>query len=110
VGDPYGGDFSDPLQFLNPAAFAAAPEGRRGNSERGGFRGPSLHVWDVSLRKIFAVTGTVKVQVQADMFNVFNHTNLRFSAQNLNLSGGGFGLLNQAAPPRNVQLGVRLMF
>ena len=110
VGDPYGGDFSDPLQFLNPAAFAAAPEGRRGNSERGGFRGPSLHVWDVSLRKIFAVTGTVKVQVQADMFNVFNHTNLRFSGQSLNLSGGGFGLLNQAAPPRNVQLGVRLMF
>jgi hypothetical protein len=52
----------------------------------------------------------VKVQVQADMFNVFNHTNLRFSGQSLNLSGGGFGLLNQAAPPRNVQLGVRLMF
>jgi hypothetical protein len=110
VGDPYGGDFSDPLQYLNPAAFAPAPEGRRGNSTRGQFRGPSLHVWDVSLRKIFALTGTVKVQVQADMFNVFNHTNLRFSGQSLNLSGGGFGLLNQAAPPRNVQLGVRLMF
>ena len=44
------------------------------------------------------------------MFNAFNQTNLRFSAQSLNLSGAGFGLLNQAAPPRNVQLGLRLMF
>ena len=109
VGDPYADD-ANRLQYLNPAAFASAPEGRRGNTTRGQFRGPGLHVWDLSLRKNFAITGTVKLQVQADMFNAFNQTNLRFSGQSLNLSGGGFGLLNQAAPPRNVQLGVRLMF
>ena len=98
------------MQYLNPAAFAPAPEGRRGNSTRGEFRGPGLHVWDLSLRKSFAINGDVKLQVQADMFNAFNHTNLRYSAQTLNLSTSGFQLLNQAAPPRNVQLGLRLMF
>jgi hypothetical protein len=30
--------------------------------------------------------------------------------QNPNRSGGGFGELNQAAPPRQIQLGVRLSF
>ena len=52
----------------------------------------------------------MKLQLQADLFNAFNHTNLRYSAQTLNLSTSGFQLLNQAAPPRNVQLGLRLMF
>jgi hypothetical protein len=110
VGDPYDvPEGADRRQYLNPAAFASAPEGRRGNSGRGEFKGPHLHVWDVSLRKGFTITGDVKLQIQADMFNVFNQTNLRFSAQALNL-GGNFGQLNQAAPPRNVQLGIRLMF
>jgi hypothetical protein len=98
------------VRYLNPAAFAVAPEGRRGNSTRGQFRGPSTTVFDISLRKGFAVAGDVKLQLQADMFNVLNHTNLRFSVQQLTLTDAGFGLLNQAAPPRNVQLGVRLTF
>ncbi len=67
-------------------------------------------MWDVSIRKGFALGGDVKLQLQADLFNVFNHTNLRFGSQSLNLSAGGFGQLNAAAPPRNVQLGVRLQF
>ena len=52
----------------------------------------------------------MKVQLQADFFNVLNQTQLRFSAQSLSRSGAGFGQLNQAAPPRNVQLGVRVQF
>src|SRR5712691_7573270 len=116
-GDPYLPDAQrfDPavagnVRWLDPAVFAAPPEGRRGNSKRGQFRGPSLHVWDVSLRKGFAVSGDVKLQIQADLFNIFNETNLRFGNQTLNFSGGGFGLLTTAAPPRNVQLGMRVTF
>ena len=116
-GDPYLPDAQrfDPavagnVRWLDSAAFAPPPEGRRGNGKRGQFRGPSLHVWDLSLRKGFAVSGDVKLQIQADLFNIFNETNLRFSSQSLNFSGGGFGLLNTAAPPRNVQLGMRVTF
>jgi hypothetical protein len=117
IGDPYVpeserfvADSPGTVRYLDPAAFAPAPEGRRGNTSRGEFRGPGLHVWDLSLRKGFAVTSNVRMQIQADLFNAFNHTDLRFSSQTLNLSTGGFGVLNQAAPPRNVQLGARLTF
>jgi hypothetical protein len=116
-GDPYlpESERFDPanagiVRYINPAAFAAAPEGRRGNSTRGQFRGPSLQTWDFSLRKGFAVGGDVKLQVQADLFNAFNQKNFRFSNQTLNFSGGGFGQLTAIAPPRNVQLGVRVTF
>ena len=98
------------MRWLNPAVFAPAPEGRRGNSTRGQFRGPSLQIWDFSLRKGFAVAGDVKVQVQADLSNAFNQENFRFSSQTPNFSAGGFGQLTAIAPPRNVQLGVRLTF
>jgi len=116
VGDPYLPESertplpSGAVPYLNPAAFAPAPEGRAGNSIRGAFTGPSLTVFDVSLRKQFAVKGDVALQVQADLFNVLNQTQLRFSGQSLNRSGGGFGQLNQAAPPRQIQLGVRVTF
>ena len=108
IGEPY--ERNGDLQYLNAAAFAPAPDDRRGNTGRGQFRGPSLTVFDVSLRKQFVVTGEVRLQVQADFFNVLNQTQLRFSGQSLNASGGGFGQLNQAAPPRQVQLGIRLTF
>jgi hypothetical protein len=116
VGDPYLPESertplaNGAVPYLNPAAFVAPPEGRLGDAERGAFRGPSLTVFDVALRKQFAVAGDVKVQLQADFFNVLNQTQLRFSSQSLSRSGSGFGQLNQAAPPRNVQLGVRVQF
>jgi len=98
------------VRWLNPAAFAPPPEGRRGNSARGQVRSPHIQVWDVSLRKGFPMGGDVRLQFQADLFNVLNHTNLRFTSQNLNISSAGFGELNVAVPPRNVQLGMRLTF
>jgi hypothetical protein len=104
--DPVTGN----IRWFNGAAFAPAPEGRRGNGKRGQFRGPSYTMFDISLRKGFVVSGDVRLQVQADLFNALNHTNLRFSGNSVSLSDAGFGTLNQAAPPRNVQLGVRLTF
>ena len=119
IGDPYLPESertalpNGAVPYLNPASFAPAPEGRRGNTTRGQFRGPNMTVFDVSLRKQFAVKGDVKLQFQADLFNVFNQDGLRFgtgSGSTLNFSGGGFGQLNGAAAPRQVQLGVRLQF
>jgi hypothetical protein len=115
-GDPYLPDSQrfDPapgiVRWFDPAVFAPAPEGRRGNSGRGQFRGPSLQVWDFSLRKTFAVAGDVRLQVQADLFNAFNQKNFRFSNQTPNFSSGGFGQLTAIAPPRNVQIGARVTF
>jgi hypothetical protein len=112
-GDPYNDERINPttgaVQWLNPAAFASAPEGRRGNSERGQFRGPSYHIWDISLRKQFGITDDVKLQIQADFFNAFNMVNWGNPATNL--SGSGFGNITAiTGQPRNIQLGARVIF
>ena len=94
--------------WLDPTAFAAAPEGRRGNSTRGEFRGPAYQVLDVSFRKSFRVYGETRLQVQADLFNAFNHTN--FNNPQTNLANADFGRISATGPPRNVQLALRLTF
>jgi hypothetical protein len=96
------------VRWLNRAAFASAPEGRRGNSTRGQFRGPSLYVFDLSLRKQFAVTDRVRVQFVADLFNALNHANFR--NPQTNLANADFGVISAVGPPRNVQIGARLTF
>jgi hypothetical protein len=112
-GDAYSGERINPasgaVQWLNPAAFVSAPEGRPGNSTRGQFRGPSYHVWDISLRKQFVLSGDVRLQVQADFFNAWNTVNWQNPNSNL-ASGAGFGVITATQPPRNIQLGLRLMF
>jgi len=96
------------IMWLNPAAFAVAPEGRRGNSTRGQFRAPGLQVWDISIRKQFPLKGSVRAQFQVDMFNIANAVNYRGPATNL--TGAGFGSISSAAPSRNVQIGFRVSF
>jgi len=111
-GDMYLDELIDPttgaVQWLNAAAFAPAPEGRRGNSTRGMVRGPAYYVWDISLRKQFRIKGDVRLQIQADFFNAFNNVN--FGNPATNLSGAGFGTISSAQPARNIQLGARVMF
>ena len=112
-GDAYIDERINPtsgaVQWLNAAAFSVAPEGRRGNSTRGQFRGPSYHVWDISLRKQFRLSGDVQLGIQADFFNAFNMVNWGNPATNL--SGAGFGTITSiTGQPRNIQLGGRLTF
>ena len=112
-GDPYAADLinssTGAVQWLDKSAFASAPEGRRGNSERGQFRGPAYSVLDVSLRKQFSISEDVKLQVQADFFNVLNHVN--WGNPNTDLSSASFGLITGiTGQPRNIQLGARVIF
>jgi hypothetical protein len=112
-GDPYIPDSSrtsptGAIVWLDPAAFAAAPDSRLGNSSRGQFRGPSYQVFDLSFRKGFPLHGDTRLQVQADLFNAFNTTN--FNDPQTNLANADFGRITSAGPPRNVQLALRVTF
>jgi len=97
-----------PDGWINPAAFAAAPAGRRGNSGVGIVKGPSLQTWDFSLRKQFSLTERFRLRFQADMFNAFNRANFR--APSTVLTNGGFGTIGATGPPRNIQFGLKLDF
>jgi hypothetical protein len=99
----------DPLgEWFNKAAFASAPNDRRGTAGVGIIQGPGRYLWDISLRKRLSVGEKVKLQFQADFFNAFNQLNL--NNPNVNTSSSAFATISGTAPGRNVQLGCKLTF
>ena len=97
-----------PNDWANRAAFAAAPDTRRGTCGVGTIEGPGAQTWDFSLRRRFALTEKFKLQFQADIFNAFNRTNFRDLEANLN--SAAFGTISTSGPPRNIQFGLKLTF
>ncbi len=94
--------------WANRAAFAAAPDTRRGTCGVGTLEGPGAQTWDFSLRRRFSLTEKYKLQFQADIFNAFNRTNLRDLESNL--SSAAFGTISTSGPPRNIQFGLKFTF
>ena len=110
-----------PNGWINPAAFAPAPLGRRGNAPVGIVQGPSLQTWDFSMRKQFRLTERFNLRFQADMFNAFNRANFRAPDVAFGTcvvtattacapSNGAFGKIGTAGPARNIQFGLKLNF
>jgi hypothetical protein len=95
-------------RFFNTAAFAPAPNDRRGTAWVGMVEGPRYHSWDLSLRKWFRFRNAARLQLQADFFNLFNEVN--FLTVSTNASSAEFGSVTVAAPSRNVQLGLLVTF
>jgi hypothetical protein len=95
-------------RWFNTAAFAVAPESRLGSSSVRNVRGPGLQLWDLSLRKRFALTEAWRLQFQADFFNLFNKANFLNVATTV--TSADFGTITSAAPGRNIQLALRLTF
>ncbi|AFL90113.1 TonB-dependent receptor family protein [Terriglobus roseus DSM 18391] len=79
-----------------------------GNAPVGGVVGPGLAQTDATLSKTFPFGEIARLKLQADMFNVLNRTN--FNGINLNTSSSNFGTISSAFPPRQMQLGARILF
>jgi hypothetical protein len=97
--------------YINPAAFTAAPAATFGNTPRtlGSLRGPGEKNWDISVFKNFAIKERMKAQFRAEALNGFNSP--YFYSPNTNLSSGQFGQINsQANFARQLQLAIRLTF
>jgi len=97
-----------PAEWFNIKAFTVAPDTRRGNSGVGIVVGPGRNLWDLSARKRFGISESIKMQFQADFFNAFNHTNL--NNPNVVVTDAAYGTISSAAPSRNIQLGLKLNF
>ena len=95
-------------QWINPAAFKAAGNGTFGNSGVGTIVMPGLEQSDVTLSKLFDFHERVQLKLQADAFNVLNHTN--YSSLGTNVTSSGFGALNGAYPNRQMQFGGKIIF
>jgi Carboxypeptidase regulatory-like domain/TonB dependent receptor len=65
-----------PVQWLNPAAFAAPAAGNYGTYRRGFVVGPGYGDVDLSFLKNIPIKERLHGQFRFEMFNIFNRTNL----------------------------------
>jgi hypothetical protein len=79
-----------------------------GNAPYGTVLGPGLAQTDVTLSKFFPIVERVRIKFQADAFNVLNRTN--FNGLNLTTTNANFGTISSAFPPRQLQLGLKVLF
>jgi hypothetical protein len=102
-------------QFAPGGGFFTAPcLGCVGGLGRNTFTGPSFTSWDTSLFKNIRITERVNMQFRAEAFNVLNHTNFQLpgghGATNNQINRANFGEAGGTFNPRQMQLGLKLMF
>ncbi len=109
-------------QWFNPACFAIQPVGTFGNLGRTTYNGPSLVDFDFAVMKntsIRKISEAFNVQFRAEVFNIFNHTNLGIpglGAFTQGTNGGAnpntsFGVFTgTTTTSRQIQLGLKIVF
>lgn len=139
IGNPRADINGGPYSLINPNAFAPPVHGDLGLGAPVNYlTGPGINDWDMSLQKTFLMKERFRIEMRADAFNVFNHTqfggggganssgvnatinyrsltdstitNLPFNANGTVNNINGFGTVAQARDPRIMQLGVRVRF
>lgn len=136
AGEPCRATGGSPTQWFNPNAWTINGHqiGTNGNAKRHDCDGPGFFRVDLALFKTIKLGRGMQLQLRAEMFNVFNRTNFLSDDGNVSTTwtpqnvvfdtgnaatatriisatpGGGFGQLNKAADPRQVQLGIRFSF
>jgi len=116
------------VQWLNPDAFVSTVDPSTGaclggdtpqtcefgDSGRNAFRGPDFAWSDFYLTKWFALSERVKLRIEAQFFNIFNHPNFGLPSQvQAGIPGkattqSGFGALTYTTSPPTGLLGVGL--
>jgi hypothetical protein len=111
---------------FNAAAFTIAPSDRQGNFPRNGLRGFPASQVDLALRREFKLRESIRLQLRAELFNLFNHPNFGApdnigfnsifdptfgrSTSMLNRSLGGLNALYQMGGPRSGQLAIKVIW
>jgi hypothetical protein len=102
-----------PTSWINPCAFAAPSTPRFGTAGRNSVIGPPLKNFDLLLEKNVALRDRHRLELRAELFNVFNHPNFDIPDRLFDsptfgsiLSANGFG----TKPPRQIQLGTKYFF
>jgi hypothetical protein len=99
------------LPYFNPSAYVTNALGTPGSASRRGFHGPGSFNFDLALLRTFRLTEKSTLQFRFETFNTFNHAQFFGpAAVNGDYGTGTFGQVIQAAPPRLVQLALKLTF
>ncbi len=107
--------------WFSPSTFSpAVPPGLGGgtpfNPETGGnagrnfFHGPGLQEWDFELTKDFQLRENLRMELRAELYNIFNHANFNNPDGNF-ADGPAFGVIGSIQGlPREVQLAAKFYF
>ena len=105
---------SDPRNaqpYFNISAFVPNALGTPGSASRRSFHGPGSFNFDLALLRSFALAERKALQFRLETFNTFNHAQFFGpAAVNGDFGTGTFGQVVQAAPPRLVQVALKLTF
>jgi hypothetical protein len=107
--DPYAASPSI-TQWFNPACVTAPtdPSQPFGNAPRNNVRGPNFWQFDAAATKNLPLGGSARLQVRLEAFNLFNRVN--FTPPAANRSNTSFGTITSTFDPRQVQLGVKVIW
>ena len=82
-----------------------------GNAGRNTVRGPGFWQLDAAFSKSFALSDSgsgARIEARLELFNLLDRAN--FTAPNGNRSAAGFGTITSTYDPRQVQIGVKVIF
>ena len=107
------GSISEPhtlLSWFGSSAFSLPALGAWGNFPARSIYGPGRNNWNLSLFKNFTFSEArgSRLEFRLETFNAFNHT--QFQNISTTFTDSRFGQVTSTYLPRNVQLGVKLMF
>jgi hypothetical protein len=99
------------LPYFNTSLFSLQPLGTPGTAARRLFYGPGIENFDMALSKAVRVAESATLQFRLEAFNTFNHAQF-FGPASVNgeITSAAFGQVVGAAPPRLVQMALRITF
>jgi hypothetical protein len=96
-------------KWFDPAAFVLPTIGTFATTSRNFISRPGTNNWDMSLYKTFKIYERASLQLRADAFNPWNHT--EFDTVGLSYSTPStFGKVTAAKNARNLMVGLRLQW
>lgn len=109
--DPYAAAGTQSItNWFNPACVTIPtdPSQPFGNAARNSVRGPGYWTMDMAASKSVQLSGQTRLQLRVEAFNLFNRVN--FTAPAANRSSTTFGTITSTFDPRQVQLGVKILW
>ena len=101
--------FNTQLQWINMAAFANAPLGGRGNTNRGYLYGPGFWNTDLAFSRLVNLEQGRRVELRVEAFNLFNHVN--WANPNVTVGSNTAGrITNTSGDPRIMQFALKFEF
>jgi hypothetical protein len=100
-----------PSNWFDVNAFPIPDQYTFGNAGRNVLDGPGTQVWNLSLRKSFAVSERINIEFRAEFFDAFNHPNFAQPDSEIDDGPGAAGVITSlASPMREIQFGFRIAF